>query len=109
MLPGKDFSLASPLTGITYTSKISISFRNVSAIDFNYLILDYFSMNLEATLKEAKSLVRLAKYEPDPITQEMMYLDSILCYVFSGHLMENNGTRKREVIKVYNGTIDLIK
>lgn len=66
-------------------------------------------MHQEVPLKEAQALTKLAEYEPDPITQEMKYLDGILCFVLSGHLMENDGTRERAVLKIYNDTIDLIK
>jgi hypothetical protein len=66
-------------------------------------------MHQEVPLKEAQALTKLAEYEPDPITQEMKYLDGILCFVLSGHLMENDGTRERGILKIYNDTIDLIK
>lgn len=109
ILPGKDFSLAPTLTGITYTSEILISFRNVSAIDFNYLILDYFSMNHELPLEDAQALAKSAELELDPIIQDMKYLDSILLFLFCGHLIENNGTRERAILKIYNDTFDFIK
>ncbi|VVC25365.1 Hypothetical protein CINCED_3A023406 [Cinara cedri] len=80
---------------------------------FSYFVTDLYpennSMHQEVPLKEAQALTKLAEYEPDPITQEMKYLDGILCFVLSGYLMENDGTRERAVLKIYNDTIDLIK
>ncbi|XP_025407786.1 AF4/FMR2 family member 4-like isoform X5 [Sipha flava] len=79
---------------------------------FSYFVTDLYpenNMHQEVPLKEAQALTKLAEYEPDPITQEMKYLDGILCFVLSGHLMENDGTRERGILKIYNDTIDLIK
>lgn len=66
-------------------------------------------MHPEVTLNDARSFIKLAKIDIDPITREMKYLDSMLCFVLSGHLMEKDRTKERAVIKFYNKTVRLIK
>lgn len=67
------------------------------------------SIDPEVPIRVAQYLAILAEHETDPITQEIIYLDSILCSIDCRHLMENNGSRENLVLNIYNDTFDSIK